>query len=301
MPRENLNDLIAFVTVAREGSFTRAAAQLGVSQSALSHTMRALEARLGIRLLTRTTRSVSPTEAGERLLKSLSPCFEEIDAAVAALSDLREKPAGTIRITTAEHAANYVIWPKFEKFLPDYPDIKVELTVDYGLVDIVAERYDLGVRLGDQVAKDMIAVRIGPDMRMAVVGTPSYFAARSVPHAPDDLAGHDCINLRLPTYGGLYAWEFEKDGRTVNVRVDGQLTFNSSAPRLRAALAGRGLAYLPEDMVQEHIDAGRLVRVLEDWCQSFPGYYVYYPSRRQSSPALLLVIAALRYQASPPV
>jgi DNA-binding transcriptional LysR family regulator len=296
MARENFNELVAFVTVAREGSFTKAAAQLGVSQSALSHTIRGLEARLGIRLLTRTTRSVSPTEAGERLLGSVAPSFDEIEAAVAALSDLREKPAGTVRITTAEHAANYVIWPKLDNFLPNYPDVKVEITVDYGLVDIVAGRYDLGVRLGDQVAKDMVAVRISPDLRMAVVGAPSYFTTRSVPLNPAELGEHDCINLRLPTHGGLYAWEFEKDGQALNVRVQGQLTFNSSSPRLRAALAGRGLAFLPEDMAQEYIEAGQLVRVLADWCPSFPGYYAYYPSRRQSSPALQLVIDALRYR-----
>lgn len=296
MARENFNELVAFVTVAREGSFTKAAAQLGVSQSALSHTIRGLEARLGIRLLTRTTRSVSPTEAGERLLGSVAPSFDEIEAAVAALSDLREKPAGTVRITTAEHAANYVIWPKLDSFLPNYPDVKVEITVDYGLVDIVAGRYDLGVRLGDQVAKDMVAVRISPDLRMAVVGAPSYFTTRSVPLNPAELGEHDCINLRLPTHGGLYAWEFEKDGQALNVRVQGQLTFNSSSPRLRAALAGRGLAFLPEDMAQEYIEAGQLVRVLADWCPSFPGYYAYYPSRRQSSPALQLVIDALRYR-----
>lgn len=296
MARENFNELVAFVTVAREGSFTKAAAQLGVSQSALSHTIRGLEARLGIRLLTRTTRSVSPTEAGERLLGSVAPSFDEIEAAVAALSDLREKPAGTVRITTAEHAANYVIWPKLDSFLPNYPDVKVEITVDYGLVDIVAGRYDLGVRLGDQVAKDMVAVRISPDLRMTVVGAPSYFTTRSVPLNPAELGEHDCINLRLPTHGGLYAWEFEKDGQALNVRVQGQLTFNSSSPRLRAALAGRGLAFLPEDMAQEYIEAGQLVRVLADWCPSFPGYYAYYPSRRQSSPALQLVIDALRYR-----
>jgi DNA-binding transcriptional LysR family regulator len=296
MARENFNDLLAFVTVAREGSFTRAAAQLGVSQSALSHTMRSLEARLGIRLLTRTTRSVSPTEAGERLLRTLAPRFDEIEAEMAALSELRDKPAGKIRITTAEHAANAVIWPRLAEFLPGYPDIKVEVTVDYGLTDIVADRYDLGVRLGDQVAKDMIAVRIGPDMRMAVVAAPAYFDKHPLPLTPHDLTAHDCINLRLPTYGGLYPWEFEKDGQAVNVRVEGQLTFNSGSPRLRAALAGFGVAFLPEDMVLEPLAAGRLVQVLEDWCPTFPGYHVYYPSRRQSSPALALVVDALRHR-----
>lgn len=299
MARENLNDLLAFVTVAREGSFTRAAAQLGVSQSALSHTIRGLETRLGIRLLTRTTRSVSSTEAGARLLMTVGPRLDEIDTEVAALSDFRDKPAGTVRITTAEHAANSVIWPKLATFLPDYPDIKVEVTVDYGLTDIVAGRYDVGVRLGDQVAKDMIAVRIGADFRMVVVGAPAYFAKRGLPATPHELTAHDCINLRLPTYGGLYAWEFEKDGHQLNVRVDGQLTFNSSTPRLNAALAGFGVAFLPEDMARADIANGALVEVLADWCPTFPGYHVYYPSRRQSSPALALLISALRYQAAP--
>lgn len=294
MARENLNDLIAFITVAREGSFTRAAAQLGVSQSALSHTIRGLEARLGLRLLTRTTRSVSTTEAGDRLMLTVAPRFDEIESEMAALSELREKPAGTIRITTAEHAANSVIWPKLCEFLPAYPDIKVEVTVDYGLTDIVADRFDLGVRLGEQVAKDMIAVRIGPDLRMAVVGAPAYFDKHPPPLMPQELTEHDCINMRLPTHGGLYVWEFQKDGQVLNVRVEGQLTFNSSTPRARAALAGFGLAYLPEDMVLEHINDGRLIRVLDDWCEPFPGYHAYYPSRRQSSPALKLVVQALR-------
>jgi DNA-binding transcriptional LysR family regulator len=294
--QQNFNDLLSFVTVAREGSFTRAAAQLGVSQSALSHTIRALEARLGIRLLTRTTRSVSPTEAGQRLLTTVAPCFDEIEAGVAALSDLRDKPAGTIRITAAEHAANHVLWPKLATFLPDYPDIKVEVTLEFGMVDIVANRYDAGVRLGDQVAKDMIAVRIAPDLRMAVVGTPAYFARHPAPQAPQDLTAHNCINLRLSTHGGLYAWEFEKDGQKLNVRVQGQLTFNSSGPMLRAALAGFGLACVPEDLVGEHVAAGRLLRVLEDWSPTFPGYHLYYVGRR-SSPALATLVAALREQA----
>jgi DNA-binding transcriptional LysR family regulator len=297
MPRENFNDLLAFLAVARERSFTRAAAQLGVSQSALSHTIRGLEAKLGIRLLTRTTRSVSPTEAGERLLLTVAPRFEEIEAEVAALSELREKPAGTIRITTAEHAANTILWPKLAKFLPDYPDIKVEITIDYSLIDIVAERYDAGVRLGDQVAKDMIAVRIAPDLRMAVVGSPIYFSRRPQPKTPHDLIAHDCINMRLPTYGGLYAWEFKKDDHELDVRVEGQLVFNSSTPILRAALAGFGLGYVPEDLAQEHLAEGRLKRVLEDWCPAFPGYHLYYPSRRHSSPAFALLVDALRYRA----
>jgi DNA-binding transcriptional LysR family regulator len=296
MPRENFNDLLAFVTVAREGSFTKAAAQLGVSQSALSHTLRGLETRLGIRLLTRTTRSVAPTQAGERLLKTVAPRFEEIEAELSALSELRDKPAGIIRINTAEHAANSVLWPKLAKFLPGYPDIKVEITIDYGLTDIVSDRYDVGVRLGDQVAKDMIAVRIGPDLRMAVVGSPDYFSQRSRPRHPRELAAHDCVNLRLPTYGGLLAWDFEKGGDALNVRVEGQLVFNSSTPMLKAALAGFGLAFVPEDLAREHIVEGRLKRVLEDWCPAFPGYHLYYPSRRQSSPAFALVVDALRYR-----
>ena len=296
MPRENVNDLIAFLAVAKERSFTRAAAQLGVSQSALSHTVRGLEERLGLRLLTRTTRSVSPTEAGERLLQTIGPRFEEIETELAALSELRDRPAGTVRITAGEHAADTVLWPALAKVLPDYPDIKVEIIVDYGLTDIVAERYDAGVRLGEQVAKDMIAVRIGPDMRMAVVGAPAYFAKRKPPKTPQDLTAHDCINLRLPTYGGLYAWEFEKNGRELKVRVEGQFVFNTSALRLNAVLAGFGLAYLPEDQVLAHLGDGRLVRVLADWCPPFSGCHLYYPSRRQHSPAFAVLVEALRYR-----
>jgi len=296
MPRENLNDLSAFIAVARERSFTKAAAQLGVSQSALSHTMRALEERLGLRLLTRTTRSVSPTEAGERLLQSVGPRIEEIDAELAALSAFRDKPAGTLRITAGEHSAETILWPTLARLLPDYPDIKVEVIIDYGLTDIVAERYDAGVRLGEQVAKDMIAVRIGPDMRMAVVGAPSYFARRKRPRTPQDLTHHSCINLRLPTYGGVYAWEFEKDSHELKVRVDGQLVFNNISLRLKAVLAGLGLAFLPEDQVQQQLDDGRLLRVLADWCPPFPGYHLYYPSRRQSSPAFTVLVDALRYR-----
>lgn len=297
MARENLNDLLAFVAVAREASFTRAAAQLGVSQSALSQTIRALEARLGIRLLARTTRSVSPTEAGDRLLATLAPRFEEIEAEVAALSELRDKPAGTIRITTVDHAADVILLPKLAKLLPDYPDIKVEINTDYRLVDIVEQRFDAGVRLGDQVAKDMIAVRIGPDMPMAVVGSPAYFAKRPPPKKPQDLIEHLCINIRLPTYGGLYAWEFKKGKHELNVRVDGQLVVNGMPQLVSGALGGLGLACTLKDRVQEHIDAGRLRSVLEDWCPTFPGYHLYYPSRRQSSPAFALLVNALRYQA----
>jgi DNA-binding transcriptional LysR family regulator len=296
MPRNDLNDLRAFVAVARERGFTKAAAKLGVSQSALSHTIRGLEERLGLRLLTRTTRSVAPTEAGERLYRSVGPRFAEIEAEVASLSELRDKPAGTVRITAGEHAANTVLWPAFAKVLPNYPDIKVEITVDYGLTDIVAERYDAGVRLGERVAKDMIAVRIGPDLRMAVVGSGSYFERRKRPQTPRDLTAHDCINLRLPTYGGLYTWEFERNNREVKVHVEGQLVFNNIALRLNAALAGLGLAYLPEDQVQADISAGRLVRVLADWCPPFSGYHLYYPSRRQSSPAFALLVEALRFR-----
>ena len=296
--RGNVNNLLAFLAVAKEGSFTRAAAKLGVSQSALSHTIRGLEERLGLRLLTRTTRRVAPTEVGERLLRTVGPRFDEIDAELAALSELREKPAGTIRITTVEYAAESILWPALVKLLPQYPDIKVEIIVDYGLTDIVAERYDAGVRLGEQVAKDMIAVRIGPDFRMAVVGAPSYFTRRSRPKKPQDLTAHDCINLRLPTYGGLYAWEFEKNGRELKVRVEGQLVFNGSAPMLKAALAGFGLAYLPEDLVQADLAKGRLIRVLTDWCPPFSGYHLYYPSRRQPTPAFALLVDALRYRRS---
>jgi DNA-binding transcriptional LysR family regulator len=294
MQRGHLDDLVAFVAVGRERSFTKAAAKLGVSQSALSHTIRELEARLGVRLLTRTTRSVSPTAAGERLLHTLGPRFEEIDAELAAVRELREKPAGTIRISATDYAVDTILWPKLAKFLPRYPDIKVELIVDYGLIDIVAQRFDAGVRAGEQVAKDMIAVRISSDMRMAVIAAPSYFRTRPEPKRPQDLVGHNCINLRLATLGGLYAWEFEKGGRELRVRVEGQLTFNGTFQMLNAALAGFGLAYVPEDVAQPHIAKGRLKRVLADWCPPFSGYHLYYPSRRQSSGAFALLVDALR-------
>jgi DNA-binding transcriptional LysR family regulator len=296
MPQPNLNDLTAFLAVARERSFTRAAAQLGVSQSALSQTIRGLEARLGLRLLTRTTRSVAPTEAGERLLRTVGPRLEEIDDELAALSELRDKPAGTIRITATENAATAVLLPTLAKLLPDYPDIKVEIVIDYGLTDIVAERYDAGVRPGETVAKGMIAVRIAPDMRMAVVGAPSYFAKRPRPRTPQDLTSHTCLNLRLPTHGGLYAWEFEKGGRELRVRVEGQLAFNAATLILNAAQAGLGLAYLPEEQVRTHLGEGRLVRVLADWCPPFSGYHLYYPSRRQHAPAFAQLVEALRYR-----
>jgi DNA-binding transcriptional LysR family regulator len=296
MQRGNLDDLLAFLAVGRELSFTKAAAKLGVSQSALSHTIRELEARLGVRLLARTTRSVSPTEAGERLLRSLGPRFDEIEAELAALSELREKPAGTIRITATDYAAEMILWPKLTKLLRNYPDIKVEIFIDNALVDIVAGRFDAGVRFGEQVAKDMIAVRIGPEVRMAVVGAPSYFGDRSEPKKPQDLIGHNCINLRLPTQGGLYAWEFEKGSRELRVRVEGQLAFNSTFQMLNGAVAGFGLAYVPEDLAKPHIAKGRLKRVLADWCPPFSGYHLYYPSRRQHSPAFALLVDALRYR-----
>ena len=295
MQRGNLDDLLAFMAVAREKSFTRAAAKLGVSQSALSHTMRELEARLGVRLLTRTTRSVAPTQAGERLLQTAGPRFDEIDAELAAITELRAKPAGTIRITATEYAADAILLPKLAQLLRDYPDIKVEISIDYGLTDIVAQRYDAGVRSGEQVAKDMIAMRIGPDQRMAVVGTHSYFKGRSEPKKPQDLINHNCIALRLP-HGGLYAWEFEKAGRQLRVRVEGQLTYNTTAQMLNAAVAGLGLAYVPEGLVQAHMTKGRLRRVLGDWCPPYSGYHLYYPSRRQPSAAFALLVDALRYR-----
>jgi DNA-binding transcriptional LysR family regulator len=299
MPRGNLDDLLAFLAVGRERSFTKAAAKLGVPQSALSHTIRGLEERLGVRLLTRTTRSVSPTQAGERLLRTVGPRFEEIDAELEALSELRDKPAGTIRITAGDHAVNTILWPKLAKLLPRYPDVKVEIILDYGLIDIVAQRYDAGVRLGEQVAKDMIAVRIGPDVRFAVVGAKSYFATRSPPKTPQDLTEHQCINLRLPTHGGVYAWEFERAGRELRVRVEGQLVFNGIFQVLDAALAGFGFAYVPEDLARPHLAAGRLERALEERCPPWPGHRLYYASRRQSSPAFALLVEALRHRDAP--
>jgi DNA-binding transcriptional LysR family regulator len=293
---ENLNDIAAFGTVARERSFTRAAAKLRVSPSALSQTVRNLEERLGIRLLTRTTRSVAPTEAGERLLRTITPRFEEIEAELTALSELRDKPAGTVRITAGEHPAISVLQPALKRILPDYPDIQVEIIIDYGLTDIVAEGFDAGVRMGEQVAKDMIAVPIGPQMRMAVVASPAYFERHPIPKTPQDMTAHNCINTRLPTYGGVFSWGLEKKGREVKVRGEGQLVFNSLAMRLSSALDGLGIAYMPEDQVLPYIAEGRLVRVLEDWCPWFPGYHLYYPSRRQQSPALALLADILRYR-----
>jgi len=296
MQRGNLDDLSAFLIVAREGSFTRAAAKLGISQSALSYTIKELEARLKLRLLTRTTRSVSPTAAGERLLRNVGPRIAEIEAELVALTELREKPSGTIRITATEYATDAVLLPKLAKLLREYPDIKLEIVSDYGLTDIVAQRFDAGVRDGEQVARDMIAVRIGPDARMAVVGAPPYFRSRPELKKPSQLVVHNCINLRLPTHGGLYSWEFEKGSRELKVRVDGQLFFNTTTQMLQAALAGLGLAYLPEGLVQPHINKGRLKRVLEDWCPPYPGYHLYYPSRRQPSAAFALLVEALRHR-----
>ncbi len=296
MLREEAGDLLAFIAVAREGGFTRAATKLATSQSALSHTVRRLETRLGLRLLARTTRSVALTEAGERLLGAIGPAFADIDAGVAALSELRDKPAGTIRMTTSEHAAHAVLWPVLSPLLHSYPDLHVELVIDSGLTDIVAERFDAGVRLGESIAKDMVAVRIGPDLRMAVVGAPSYFAERPKPRTPQDLAEHRCINLRLPTAGGLYAWELEKGARELRVRVDGQLVFNTSRMTVRAATDGLGLACVLEDLAADQLAAGSLVRVLADWCPPFAGYHLYYPSRRQPSAAFSLLVEALRYR-----
>jgi DNA-binding transcriptional LysR family regulator len=292
-----MNDLIAFLAVATERSFTKAAAKLGVSQPALSQTIRQLEDRLDLRLLVRTTRSVSPTAAGERLLRSVGPRLAEIEAELEALRALRGKPAGTLRITAGDHAAKTVLWPKLARFLPDYPDIKVEITLDYGLTDIVAERYDAGIRLGEQVARDMIAVRIAPDIRFIVVGSASYFAGHAPPMTPQDLPDHSCINLRLPTYGGLYPWELEKDGQALKVRVEGRLVFNSVFGVLDAAVAGFGLAHVPEDLARPYLAEGRLQQVLEDWSPAWSGYHLYYPSRRQSSRAFSLFVDALRYRA----
>ncbi len=296
MRREDLVDLNALLAVAEVGSFTRAAAKLGTSQSSLSHIIRRLETRLGVRLLMRTTRSVAPTAAGERLLATLRPALASIEVELTSLGDLREKPAGTIRITTSEHAATTVLWPALAKLLPDYPDINVELGIDSGLTDIVTERFDAGVRLGEALAKDMVAVRIGPDLRMAVVGSPEYFEKRSVPRTPHDLTEHRCINMRLSSGGGLYTWEFERDGRELHVRVEGQLAFNNVNMIVRAAEAGFGLCFVMEDQVSAQIADGRLIRVLDDWRPPFSGYHLYYPSRRQPSAAFALIADALRYR-----
>lgn len=296
MQRGHLDDLAAFAAVGRERSFTKAAAKLRISQSALSQTIRALEEHLGVRLLTRTTRSVAPTEAGERLLRTLAPRLEEIESELDALRDLRTRPAGTVRITATEFAIDTILLPKLTPVLQSSPDLHVEFVVDYGLSNIVEQRFDAGVRSGEQVAKDMIAVRIGPDMRMAVVGAPSYFKGRPEPKKPQELLEHNCINLRLPTHSGLYAWEFERGNRELRVRVEGQLTCNTTAQLLNAALAGLGLAYVPEGLVEPHLAKRRLRRVLADWCQPYSGYHLFYPSRRQSSAAFGLVVEALRYR-----
>ncbi|WP_309629479.1 LysR family transcriptional regulator [Brevundimonas sp.] len=296
MKRDELGDLAAFLAVAEERSFTRAAARLGLSQSALSHTIRRLEARLGLRLLLRTTRSVAPTEAGERLAEALRPAFDGIDARIEALSALRDRPSGTIRITAGEHAAQTVLWPVLERFLPLYPDVRVEIATDYRMIDLAEGRFDAGIRLGEHLAEDMIAVPIGPDMRMIVVGSPAYFATRPVPQTPHDLTAHACVNLRLPTRGGLYVWEFEKDGRPLNVRVDGPLIVNDMDLMVSGALGGVGLGIVMEDQVTAEVADGRLIRVLEDWSPPFPGYHLYYPSRRQPTPAFTALIDALRYR-----
>jgi DNA-binding transcriptional LysR family regulator len=296
MARRSVDDLLAFLEVARERSFTRAAAKLGVSPSALSHSMRGLEERLGVRLLTRTTRSVTPTEAGERLLQRVGPRFDEIDAELAALGELRDRPAGNIRITADEHGLNTVLWPALKKLLRRHPDIKVEVVIENGLTDIVSERFDAGVRLGGMVAKDMIAMRIGPDMRMATVAAPGYLAAREEPRKPQDLTEHLCLNLRLATRGAVYAWEFERRGREFRVRVQGQFIVNAIAPMLTAALDGFGVAYLPQDLVQPYLDKGKLVQLLEDWTPPFDGYHLYYPSRRHPNAAFTALLDVLRYR-----
>jgi DNA-binding transcriptional LysR family regulator len=296
LARENLNDLSAFVAVAQAHSFTKAAARLGISPSALSHAMRGLEERLGVRLLARTTRSVAPTEAGERLLTVVLPHLQGIESELSALNLLRDIPAGTIRLTASEHAAYTVIYPVLARLAADYPEIKIELNVDNMLADLVAGRFDAGIRLGEHVERDMVAVRIAPDMRMAIVGTPAYFERHPRPETPQDLTQHECIGIRLPTHGGLLPWEFDKDGRSITVRVEGQLIFNTMSLGLRAVLDGLGLGYCLDDMAAAAIADGRLIRVLEDWCEPFPGYHIYYPSRRQLSPALRLLIDALRFR-----
>lgn len=294
MKREDLNDMLWFLVVAEERSFTKAAAKLGTSQSTISHTIKKLEARMGLRLLTRTTRSVSPTEAGERLIRSLAPRIEELESEIDELMEIRDKPSGTVRITLSDHALESVVWPKLRPLLSAYPDIKVELNSDNGFRNIVEERFDAGVRLGESLDKDMIAVRIGPDWRLVAVASPEYLAMHPAPETPQDLVGHDCINHRQARSGGLYTWEFEKDGRELRVRVDGQLIFNTSYAMIDAAASGYGIAYVPESLVTGDIAAGRLVQLLDDWSPFFPGYYIYYPSRRQNSPAFRIIIEALR-------
>ncbi|HEX7853067.1 MAG TPA: LysR family transcriptional regulator [Sphingobium sp.] len=295
MRREHLADLNAFLAVAEEGSFTRAAAKMGTSQSALSHTISRLEARLGVRLLSRTTRNLSPTEAGERLIGTLRPAFDDIDAGLSAIQELRDKPSGTIRITATQHSTEALLWPRLREFLPAYPDIHVEISVDEGFTDIVSDRFDAGIRIGESIAKDMIAVRIGPDLRLLTVASPDYLATYGVPQTPHDLAAHECINMRFQTKGSIYAWEFEKDGREMNVRVNGRLTFNDIRFNLQAAVDGFGIAFAMEDVARPLLEAGKLVSVLEDWCAPFPGYHLYYPSRREHGAAFALLVEALRY------
>jgi len=298
LARRNFNDLLAFVTVAREGSFTRAAAVLGVTQSALSQTVRALEERLEIRLLTRTTRSVAPTAAGERLARAIGHRFDEIEAELDALTEMRDKPAGTVRITCGDHVLHHILLPRLGPVLQEYPDIRLEFDVNYGFRDIVADRFDAGVRMGGTIDKDMIAVPIGPRLRMAVVASPAYFAAHGRPRTPKELTAHRCINQRMPTSGGLYVWDFARRGEAVNVRVDGPLIFNTTPPQVEAAADGLGITLLPEDEVESYLTDGRLERVLQDWCPVFDGYHLYYPSRRQHSPAFSLVVEALRFRPS---
>jgi DNA-binding transcriptional LysR family regulator len=295
MPRRSVDDLLSFIEVARELSFTRAAAKLGVSPSALSHSMRGLEERLGLRLLTRSTRSVALTAAGARLLESIGPRLDEIDAELASLGELRDKPAGTIRVTVDEHGFNSALWPALRTMLPNHPGIKVEVAIENGFTDIVAQRFDAGVRLGGSVAKDMIAMPIGPQLRMVTVAARAYLKNKPLPRKPQDLTEHRCINLRLATRGGIYAWEFEKRGRELRVRVDGQFIVNGIAPMLVATLDGCGVGYLPLDLVQPHIDTGELVQLLSDWTPPFAGYHLYYPSRRQPTAAFKVLLEALRY------
>lgn len=296
MARDNINDILVFLAVARERSFTRAAARLGMTQSALSHIVRSLEQRLGVRLLQRTTRSVSPTEAGERLIRNVAPRLDEIEAEIADISDLGDKPVGTIRITAIDHVVERILWPRIAPLLPQYPDLHVEFSADYRIVDIAAERFDIGVRHGDQVDKDMVAVRITADVPMRIVGSPAYFERRPKPASLADLMKHNCITLRLSSSGGIYAWELRHDGEDIAARVRGQAVFNDAGHHLAAALSGNGLAFLPDDLVAEHLAAGRLLSVMDDWCPSFPGLHAFYPSRRHASRALALVIDAIRYR-----
>jgi DNA-binding transcriptional LysR family regulator len=296
MARDNISDILAFLAVAQERSFTRAAGKLGVSQSALSHTIRGLEARLGVRLLTRTTRSVSPTEAGQRLMDTVGPRLEEIEAEITAVSDLGDRPIGTIRITAIDHVVDTVIWPRLAPVLEQYPDVRVEISADYRLVDVAADRYDIGVRYGDQIQQDMVAVKLTEDIGMSIVGAPRYFESHSVPLTVTDLLRHNCICLRLSGSGGIYAWELRDGDRNVDARVSGQLIFNGAYQMLAAALSGYGLAFLPQEMTQPHVEAGRLRKVMEDCCPSFPALHAYYPSHRNSSRAMRLVIDAIRFK-----